>query len=151
MRECVSVCAWTRSHSRGLDFVAGGAHPSRVVRQRLAFFAFQTRLHLAPPLPDDDGRIHTGGLVARRPGHLPRQTGALDRLRSLLDAILVAAPVGGDHLAGSSLQSDNVGAAGPGHMVLLDGLVECGLAQQQEAQANPHGQEPGHGVGHVCS
>lgn len=30
-------------------------------------------------------------------------------------------------------------------MVLLDGLVECGLAQQQEAEANPHGQQPGHG------
>lgn len=30
-------------------------------------------------------------------------------------------------------------------MVLLDGLVERGLAQQQEAEANPHGQQPGHG------
>lgn len=30
-------------------------------------------------------------------------------------------------------------------MVLLDGLVESGLAQQQEAEANPHGQQPGHG------
>lgn len=30
-------------------------------------------------------------------------------------------------------------------MVLLDGLVECGLAQQQETEANPHGQQPGHG------
>lgn len=47
--------------------------------------------------------VHTGGLVARRPSHLPRQTGALDRLGSLLDAILVAAPVGGDHFAGASL------------------------------------------------
>lgn len=47
--------------------------------------------------------VHTGGLVACRPGHLPRQTGALDRLGSLLDAILVAAPVGGNHLAGASL------------------------------------------------
>lgn len=30
-------------------------------------------------------------------------------------------------------------------MVLLDRLVERGLAQQQEAEANPHGQQPGHG------
>lgn len=30
-------------------------------------------------------------------------------------------------------------------MVLLDGLVERGPAQQQEAEANPHGQQPGHG------
>lgn len=30
-------------------------------------------------------------------------------------------------------------------MVLLDGLVERCLAQQQEAKANPHGQQPGHG------
>lgn len=30
-------------------------------------------------------------------------------------------------------------------MVLLDGLEERGLAQQQEAEANPHGQQPGHG------
>ena len=29
-------------------------------------------------------------------------------------------------------------------MVLLEGLIECGLAQQQEAKANPHGQQPGH-------
>lgn len=39
-------------------------------------------------------------------------------------------------------------------MVLLDGLVEGGLAKQQESQANPHGQQPGHGkaesaVGHI--
>lgn len=47
--------------------------------------------------------IHTRGLVARRPGHLPRQTGALDCLGSLLDAVFVAASVGGDHLAGASL------------------------------------------------
>lgn len=30
-------------------------------------------------------------------------------------------------------------------MVLLDRLVERGLAKQQEAEANPHGQQPGHG------
>lgn len=30
--------------------------------------------------------------------------------------------------------------------MLLDGLVERGLAQQQEAEANPHGQQPGHGM-----
>lgn len=35
-------------------------------------------------------------------------------------------------------------------MVLLDGLVERGLAKQQEAEANPHGQQPGHGEGQVC-
>lgn len=29
-------------------------------------------------------------------------------------------------------------------MVLLDRLVKCGLAEQQDAEANPHGQEPGH-------
>lgn len=37
-------------------------------------------------------------------------------------------------------QGENVGAAGSCHMVLLDGLVECRLTQQQEAEANPHGQ-----------
>lgn len=35
--------------------------------------------------------------------------------------------------------------AGPRHVVLLDGLVERGLAEEQEAQANPRGQQPGHG------
>lgn len=35
--------------------------------------------------------------------------------------------------------------AGPCHVVLLDGLVERGLAEEQEAQANPHSQQPGHG------
>lgn len=34
--------------------------------------------------------------------------------------------------------------------MLLDGLVERGLAKQQEAEANPHGQQPGHGEGQVC-
>lgn len=42
-------------------------------------------------------------------------------------------------------QGEDVGATGAGHVVLLDGLVERGLAQQQEAEANPHGQQPGHG------
>lgn len=45
-----------RSHSCGLDFVAGGAHPSGVVGQSLTLLSLQTRLHLAPPLADDDGR-----------------------------------------------------------------------------------------------
>ena len=50
---------------------------------------------------------------------------------------------------------EDVGATVLGHMVLLDGLVEGGLAQQQESQANPHGQQPGHGeaksaVGHTA-
>lgn len=35
--------------------------------------------------------------------------------------------------------------AGPRQVVLLDGLVERGLAEEQEAQANPHDQQPGHG------
>ena len=34
----------------------------------------------------------------------------------------------------------DVATPSPGHVVLLDGLVECSLAQQQEAQANPHTQ-----------
>lgn len=42
-------------------------------------------------------------------------------------------------------QGEDVGVAGPGHVVLLDGLVERGLAEEQEAQANPDGQQPGHG------
>lgn len=46
-------------------------------------------------------------------------------------------------------QSEDVGTSRPSHVVLLDGLVKCSLAQQQEAQANPHSQEPGHGEGHV--
>lgn len=44
-------------------------------------------------------------------------------------------------------QGEDVGVAGPRHVVLLDGLVERGLAEEQEAQANPHGQQPGHGDG----
>lgn len=41
--------------------------------------------------------------------------------------------------------------AGPSHVVvLLDGLVERGLAEEQEAQANPHGQQPGHGGTGAC-
>lgn len=46
---------------------------------------------------------------------------------------------------GTRTQGENVSATRPGHMVLLDGLVESCLAQQQEAEANPHGQQPGHG------
>lgn len=42
-------------------------------------------------------------------------------------------------------QGEDVGATWPGHVVLLDGLIERGLAQQQEAEANPHDQQPGHG------
>lgn len=42
-------------------------------------------------------------------------------------------------------QGEDVGVAWPRHVVLLDGLVERGLAEEQEAQANPHGQQPGHG------
>lgn len=42
-------------------------------------------------------------------------------------------------------QGEDVSASGSGHVVLLDGLVECGLAQQQETEANPRGQQPGHG------
>lgn len=42
-------------------------------------------------------------------------------------------------------QGEDVGVAGPCHVVLLDGLVERGLAEEQEAQANPDGQQPGHG------
>lgn len=45
-----------RSHSCGLDFVAGGAHPTGVVGQSLTLLSLQTRLHLTPPLADDDGR-----------------------------------------------------------------------------------------------
>lgn len=41
-------------------------------------------------------------------------------------------------------QGEDVGVAGPRHVVLLDGLVERGLAEEQEAQANPGGQQPGH-------
>lgn len=44
-------------------------------------------------------------------------------------------------------QGEDVGAPWPGHVVLLDGLIERGLAQQQEAEANPHNQQPGHGKG----
>lgn len=51
---------------------------------------------------------------------------------------------------GTRTQGEDVGATGPGHMVLLDGLVERGLAEQQEAKANPHDQQPGHGEGRVC-
>lgn len=51
---------------------------------------------------------------------------------------------------GARTQGEDVGATGPSHMVLLDGLVERGLAQQQEAEANPNGQQPGHGEGRVC-
>lgn len=42
-------------------------------------------------------------------------------------------------------QGEDVGVAGPRHVVLLDGLVERGLAEEQEAQANPGSQQPGHG------
>lgn len=51
---CVNVCM--RSHSCGLDFVPGGAHPSRVVRQSLTFFSLQTWFHLAPPFSNYNGR-----------------------------------------------------------------------------------------------
>lgn len=42
-------------------------------------------------------------------------------------------------------QGEDVSVAGARHMVLLNGLVERGLAEEQEAQANPDGQQPGHG------
>lgn len=50
-----------------------------------------------------------------------------------------------DWQRGTRTQGEDVCAAGPGNMVLLDRLVERGLANQQEAKANPHGQQPGHG------
>lgn len=50
-----------------------------------------------------------------------------------------------DWQRGSRTQGEDVCAAGPGNMALLDRLVERGLANQQEAKANPHGQQPGHG------
>lgn len=53
--------------------------------------------------------------------------------------------------AGAPTQGEDVGVAGPSHVVvLLDGLVERGLAEEQEAQANPHGQQPGHGGTGAC-
>lgn len=35
-------------------------------------------------------------------------------------------------------------------MVLLDCLVERGLAEEEEAEANPHGQQPRHGEASLC-
>lgn len=43
--------------------------------------------------------INAGGHGPGGAGDLAREAGALDRLRSLLDLVLVAAAMGGDHLA----------------------------------------------------
>ena len=49
-----------------------------------------------------------------------------------------------EHKKGLTQDLDGI-ASGPGHVVLLEGLVQRGLAQQQEAKANPQAQEQGHG------
>lgn len=57
----------------------------------------------------------------------------------------------GDDLARASLEGEDVGVTRPGHVVLLDGLVEGGLAQEHPAQAKPRGQQPGHGAGRLMN
>lgn len=45
--------------------------------------------------------VHTGGHGPGGSGYLPWETGTFDRLRSLLNLVLVAAAMGGDHLTRS--------------------------------------------------
>lgn len=47
--------------------------------------------------------INTGGHGPGGAGHLSREAGTFDGLRSLLNLVLVAAAMGSDHLAGSCL------------------------------------------------
>ena len=47
--------------------------------------------------------VHTGRRGPRCSRHLSREAGAFDGLGALLDLVLVAAAVGGDHLAGPRL------------------------------------------------
>lgn len=47
--------------------------------------------------------FHTGGSGSGRPSNLPREAGALDGLRSLLNLVLVAAAMDGHHLTGALL------------------------------------------------
>lgn len=122
--------------SCGLNFVARGAHPSGVVGEGLALLSLQTRLHLTPPLPDDNGGVDAGRPVPRRPRHLPGKTGALDRLGPLLNAVLVAAPVRRDHLARPSFW--------PVQVVLLQSVLEGPVAEQHRTGTYPQGQRPGH-------
>lgn len=123
-------------NSCGLNFIACSAHPSGIIRECLTFFSLKTRLHLTPPFPNHYGGVHTGGPVSGGAGHLSRQTGALHRLWPLLDAVLIAASVRGDHFTCPSFWSEQVG--------LLESVLEGSVAQQHGAGTYPQVQGPGH-------
>ena len=69
---------------------------------------FGSTLKRLAPLPHVRPRpavltVHAGGSVPGCPGHLARQTRTLDCLGALLDAVLIAASVSGDHFTRASL------------------------------------------------
>lgn len=123
-------------NSCGLNFIACSAHPSGIVRERLTLFSLKTRLHLTPPLPNHYGGVHTRRPVPGGSGHFPRETGALHRLRPLLDAVLVTASVRSDHFTRPSFWSVQVG--------LLESVLEGSVAEQHGTGTHPQVQGPGH-------
>lgn len=82
------------------------AAPSRQVREHSALLPWQAGLHLAPPLLQDDGGVHAGGLCPRGASHLAGRARALDSLGAFLNAVPVAAAMRSCHLTGALLHGN---------------------------------------------
>lgn len=145
---CVWLCV-----PCGFDFVAGVAHPARVVRQRLAFLSLQARLHLTPPLPNYYGCVHTRWPVSRGSGDFPGQTRTLDRLRTLLNSILITASMSRNYFTRTPLDHVYGGAPRPRPGMLWDGVIESGLTQLNGSDTEPEAQaeQPRHDRTHLLS
>lgn len=90
-------------HLSGFDLITTATGPTRGVWKHFTVLSFQARIHVAPPLLNHNGSFDAGRLCPRCAGHLAWEAGTLDRLRALLYAVLIAASVHGDHLAGALL------------------------------------------------
>lgn len=85
---------------RRLYFVSCTAAPAFQVRQHFTLLPIHTWMHLAPPLLCNYGCVHTRWSRSCCPSNLSGEAGTFDRLGSLLNLVLVAAAVGGDHFTG---------------------------------------------------
>lgn len=90
-------------HLGGFDFIATATGPTRRVWKHFTVLSFQARIHVAPPLLNHNGSFNTRRLCPSCASHLAWEAGTFDRLRALLYAVLIAAAVHGDHLAGTWL------------------------------------------------
>lgn len=91
-----------------LDFVSCTAAPAFEIRQHFTLLPVHARMHLAPPLLSNYGSVYTRWRRPSGPSDLSGEAGALHRLRSLLDLILVAASVCSNDLTRARLHMNNV-------------------------------------------